>query len=84
MAPDLPGQTFIDSLLPPSQLPPLPVVVVRGLTCPACEGRKLYVVSVKKIMRGALKRYRQCRACGHKMKTIERPVPTPGTPSPTR
>jgi hypothetical protein len=72
---DLPGQTYIDSLLPSHALPPVaPPPVPKGLTCPACGGRKLYVTNVKRVARGSIRRYRECRGCAYKVVTIERQV----------
>lgn len=44
----------------------------RGLYCPHCHGIRLMVSATKRPQPGVKIRYRQCSACGTKVKTTER------------
>lgn len=45
----------------------------RGLRCPKCGCAHLRVVYTRQAWGGALRRRRECRHCGHRITTTERP-----------
>jgi hypothetical protein len=48
----------------------------RGFPCPCCAG-KMRVLCVRKPTRHMVRRYRQCRECGFRLVTEERPRKEP-------
>lgn len=44
----------------------------RGLLCPACGHRQLKVRFTRRSRPGAVTRVRECRSCGHRVRTAER------------
>ena len=46
----------------------------RGIVCPRCGCRHLYVVYTYPIKGGARRRRRQCRNCGRRITTDETPL----------
>lgn len=47
----------------------------KGFYCPNCPGLRLFVVTVVSRCPGRRDRYRECRSCAYRIKTIEREVP---------
>jgi transcriptional regulator NrdR family protein len=45
----------------------------RGLVCRGCGCRHFRVVYTRAIIRGRVKRRRECRHCGRRLTTIEQP-----------
>lgn len=43
-----------------------------GFPCPTCKGVRLFVISMRRPVKGAIVRYRECAICGHRIKTVER------------
>jgi transcriptional regulator NrdR family protein len=52
-----------------------PVSTVKGLTCPACRGFRLFVVTSCNTAPGIVRRYRECSGCGGRFATEERILP---------
>ena len=46
----------------------------RGLECPKCGCRHLYVVYTRATIQSRVMRRRECRHCGHRMTTYERAI----------
>ena len=46
----------------------------KGLVCPACGCRHFYVVYTRRRTSGAIIRRRECRYCGKRLTTVERPM----------
>jgi transcriptional regulator NrdR family protein len=45
---------------------------VKGMTCPACRGWRLHVVTTRNVAPGITRRYRECSGCGERCTTEER------------
>lgn len=43
-----------------------------GMHCPDCRGRRLFVTDTTRPAPGMVARYRECTACGYRVKTVER------------
>lgn len=50
---------------------PTPAATPRGIVCPSC-GRRPLTTSYTRHRPGATVRVRKCRACGHRLRTVER------------
>ncbi|MBX3384597.1 MAG: transposase [Phycisphaeraceae bacterium] len=59
----------------PSPKPgPVPSPLPKGLVCPKCGCQHFEVLSTRGAPSGAVRRRRQCRHCGRRVTTVERPV----------
>lgn len=43
----------------------------RGLACPQCGSAELRVIYLKRLPGGVLMRRRECKRCGHRLRTRE-------------
>jgi transcription elongation factor Elf1 len=60
--------------VPAQAPPPRPEASDRGIECPRCGCRHFEVVYTRPVRGGRVQRRRQCRHCGRRITTVEKPI----------